>query len=267
MALVARRRQLRAAHALRALLCAAALRALCWHLPGNGRRGPTLPAAAVAAEPSVLPQQVTGRPARRQTLLLLSSAAGGGATVTGIEPAHAQLFAKDTTKEVEVVRASGNPKQGTRPYVFEKPAGFRRLSNPIDPSGYLYRSTNDTYFTFVTRAEARANASTEFSPNDFIADYEMKFVNATGSSFQLIKGGPTPDRVDDELGVKYYEVEYVVRTQLGFTFDSLRSLHFLTVFAAAPESIYILNCQAQDDKWETDGPTLKKVASTFSIIG
>ena len=29
------------------------------------------------------------------------------------------------------------------------------------------------------------------------------------------------------------QVEYVVRTQLGFSFDSLKTLHFITTFGAA----------------------------------
>merc|ERR1712061_212482 len=85
-------------------------------------------------------------------------------------------------------------------------------------------------YTFITRAEKRENAP-EFTPKIFIDDYRQKFVNASGSSFNLIKGSETPDRIDRDI--KYYEVEYVVRTQLGFGFDSLKSLHFLTAFAAA----------------------------------
>ncbi|CAL1157975.1 unnamed protein product [Cladocopium goreaui] len=124
----------------------------------------------------------------------------------------------------------------------------------------------DTYFTFATRAEARPNASIEFTPDDFINDYRSKFVNATGSSFNLISGGgPKPNRIDESLGVKYYEVEYVVRTQLGFSFDSLKTLHFITTFAASKDAVNIMNCQALDDKWDEDGATLRKVAESFTV--
>merc|ERR1711974_332300 len=100
----------------------------------------------------------------------------------------------------------------------------------------------------------------EFTPDGFVDDYKAKFVNATGSSFLLLKSSATPDRVDDKLGVKYF-----VRTQLGFSFDSLRSLHFLTTFAATSDSLYIMNCQAPDETWEKDGPILRKVASSFAL--
>jgi len=265
---MALRRTPRAAAALRLLLGAVAVCVLGpLLLPAAGSQGAQQILATVPMEPPVLRHQPREMPSRRQSALLLSSAVAGGAAVANGEPAHAQLFGQDMTYKSEIFNVKGNPKTGVRPYVFEKPPGLRRLSNAIDPSGYLFRAPNDTYFTFVTRAEVRANASTDFSPNDFIADYESKFVNASGSSFTLIRGGPKPDRVDEQLGIKYYEVEYVVRTQLGFTFDSLRSLHFLTVFAAGPESIYIVNCQAQDERWDLDGPTLKRIASSFSVTG
>ena len=53
--------------------------------------------------------------------------------------------------------------------------------NVIAEDGRTWQSTaninrnsaqlQDTYFTFATRAEARPNASIEFTPDDFINDY------------------------------------------------------------------------------------------------
>jgi hypothetical protein len=236
---------------LRRALCCVGLAVIC--RLGASSEG-TGYVAAGGAEPAVTRERLANR---RQ---LLASVAASAATASG--PANAITV---TTEKTEIVQAPVNPRAGTRSYLFEKPAGFKRYANPGDPSGFVFRSVSDSYFTFVTRAELRANASTEFSPQDFINDYSSKFVNATGSSFTLIKGGGQPDRIDDGLGVKYYEVEYVVRTQLGFTFDTLRSLHFITVFAAAKEGIYVLNCQAPDEEWETDGPILKKIAQSFAV--
>lgn len=175
------------------------------------------------------------------------------------EPASARGLGK------EVIRAPAN--KGTSPYVFEKPEGFKQYASPVDPSGYVFRSKDDSYFSFALRNEVRENATTDFKPEDFIKDYEDKFTNMTGSSFTLIKGGGAPDRVDKELGVKYYEIEYVVRTQLGFSFDSLKSLHFLTVFAVAKNNIAVLNTQAIDDTWEKTGPILRAVADSYVITG
>jgi len=219
---------------------------------------------AVAADPAQTsrhpPPQVQGR----RSMLLLSSAAGAG-TATLAAPKEASAFSRGTGQDV--IRVPANPKIGTRPYIYEKPAGFKQFASPVDPTSSIFRNVNDSYFSFITRAELKPNASTEFTPEAFIADYESKFTNSTGSSFTLLQGGGPPKSVDKDLGVKYYEIEYVVRTQLGFAFDSLRSLHFLTVFAAAPESIYILNCQAQDDTWDVALPTLRKVADSFAITG
>eukprot|EP00439_Symbiodinium_sp_Y106_P032401 s4170_g3.t2 len=156
-------------------------------------------------------------------LVLSGAAAAASAT-------PAQALQKFETDKEELVTAPANEKAGINGYLFTKPAGFKRLANVLDPSGYVFRNTKDTYFTFATRAEARVNASTEFKVEDFIDDYRNKFVNATGSSFALISGGGQPTRVDEGLGIKYYEVEYVVRTQLGFSFDSLKTLHFITTF-------------------------------------
>eukprot|EP00929_Paragymnodinium_shiwhaense_P115645 TRINITY_DN84640_c0_g1_i1.p2 TRINITY_DN84640_c0_g1~~TRINITY_DN84640_c0_g1_i1.p2 ORF type:complete len:268 (-),score=79.19 TRINITY_DN84640_c0_g1_i1:104-907(-) len=197
-------------------------------------------------------------PAQRRQLLIAAGSAGLAASVDS-EPAAARTLGR------EVIRAPAN--KGTRPYMFEKPEGFRQYASPVDPSGFIFRDVNDTYFSFALRAEVSANASTEFKPENFIADYETKFTNVTGSSFTLLKGGGAPDRVDKELGIKYYEVEYVVRTQLGFSFDSLKSLHFLSVFAVAPNEVYVLNCQALDEKWETAAPILRKVADSFVLTG
>eukprot|EP00420_Gonyaulax_spinifera_P015483 CAMPEP_0197898060 /NCGR_PEP_ID=MMETSP1439-20131203/43117_1 /TAXON_ID=66791 /ORGANISM="Gonyaulax spinifera, Strain CCMP409" /LENGTH=268 /DNA_ID=CAMNT_0043518743 /DNA_START=32 /DNA_END=838 /DNA_ORIENTATION=+ len=242
-----------AAGALRLLCCAAALHG-AWQFLGSSHLG--APSTAAVLEPAL--RQPVAPPARRQ---LLASAIAGATAVGGVDSAHAI-----DTKKTEVIKVPANGKSGTRGYSFEKPKGFKRFANTLDPSGFLFRNTNDTYFTFVTRAELRENASTTFKPEDFIADYKLKFANTTGSSFEVVKGGGEPNRVDAALGIKYYEVEYVVKTQLGFSFDSLRTLHFLTVFAAGPDSIYILNTQAPDEKWQADGPVLQKIAESFAVV-
>lgn len=197
---------------------------------------------------------------RRQALALSGAAAAASAT-------PAQALQKFETDKEELVTAPANEKAGINGYLFTKPAGFKRLANVLDPSGYVFRNKQDTYFTFATRAEARVNASTEFKVEDFIDDYRNKFVNATGSSFALISGGGQPTRVDEGLGIKYYEVEYVVRTQLGFSFDSLKTLHFITTFGVGKDCINIINCQSLDEKWDEDGPVLKKVTQSFTVTG
>jgi len=198
----------------------------------------------------------------RRRQLLLGSGVGLGSALLASQPASALFDMKFKTNDTQMVAVPKDFKPGLRAYEFEKPAGFKRYGNAIDPTGLVFRKPDNTYYTFITRAEKRENA-TEFTPKIFIDDYKGKFVNASGSSFNLIRGSETPDRVEGD--VKYYEVEYVVRTQLGFGFDSLKSLHFLTTFAATPESIYVLNCQALDDDWEMAASTLKKVSSTFKV--
>lgn len=236
---------------LQALACALGLRLLSgWVATGSS------PSAFAAQGGPAAPQ-------RRQSLALLGSAVVAGGALLEANPAAAAVQGTDI-KNSEIIRVPAIGKAGTRSYIFEKPKGFRRLASVVDPSGFTFRNVNDTYFTFITRAEKRENA-TEFTPGLFIEDYRQKFVNATGSSFSLIKGGPSPDRIDEALGVKYYDVEYVVRTQLGFSFDTLKSLHFLTTFAATPDSLYIMNCQAADETWERDGPILQKVSQSFSV--
>ncbi|CAE8586738.1 unnamed protein product [Polarella glacialis] len=200
---------------------------------------------------------------RREAVLLLSAAATTAALSSRAEPAAAMQG--QNTGKTETIVVPANPKVGNKAYIFEKPAGFKRFASPIDPSGYIFRSVNDTYFTFVTRVESRPNASTDFRPEAFIDDYTSKFVNATGSSFTLVRGGGNPNRVDVGLGVQYFEIEYVVRTQLGFSFDSLRSLHFITTFAVSKDSIAILNCQAPDEMWEKDAPVLRRITESFKI--
>jgi len=175
-------------------------------------------------------------------------------------PAHALSI-----KDAEVVRIPRNIKTGTRSYVFEKPPNFRQYSNPLDPSGRVFRNTNDTTFSFAIRIELRPNATTEFAPEIFINDYRTKFTNSSGSEFELIKGGGKPDRIDEQLGTIYYEVEYIVRTQLGFSFDSVKTLHFKTVFVAAKESLYILNIQVPQDNWIKDKPVVDKLVSSFAV--
>eukprot|EP00438_Fugacium_kawagutii_P010654 Skav210573 [mRNA] locus=scaffold2317:168582:171516:+ [translate_table: standard] len=85
--------------------------------------------------------------------------------------APAQAFQKFETDKTELVQAPANEKSGVPGYLFQKPAGFKRLANVIDPTGFVFRNKEDTYFTFATRAEARPNASIEFTPDDFINDY------------------------------------------------------------------------------------------------
>jgi len=196
--------------------------------------------------------------------LLASVLGGAGAALSGGAPAEAVLPQFKTSEE-QYVDVPQNSKPGLRSYEFTKPAGFKRLANPIDPTGLIFRSPKDSDYAFALRAEMRQNA-TPFTPSIFIDDYRSKFVNSTGSSFLLIKGGSEePDRVDKSLGVKYYDVEYVIRTQMGFSFDSLRSLHFLTTFAATEDSLYVLNCQTKDDNWEKESAPFRQVVSTFKV--
>mmetsp|Transcript_144950 Transcript_144950/g.377186 ORF Transcript_144950/g.377186 Transcript_144950/m.377186 type:complete len:273 (-) Transcript_144950:278-1096(-) len=247
-----RQRRARAA-GLRLFCGAVALHTLCsfWQFS----RYFEIPAAAFATSP-------VERSSAQRRQLLIASSLGLGSVLLDSKPASAVFDMKFKTNETQLVAVPENFKPGLRAYEFEKPAGFKRYGNAIDPTGLVFRKPDNSYYTFITRAEKRENA-TEFTPQIFIDDYRQKFVNASGSSFNLIKGSSEPDRV--ERDVKYYEVEYVVRTQLGFGFDSLKSLHFLTTFAATPESIYVLNCQALDDDWEKAAPTLRKVASTFKV--
>jgi len=252
-----RQQRPRSATAVRFLCCAALVHVGAWlAMPGKtGSRAAGDPSAMQAFVPSA-------QPSRRQ---LLASAGIAAGTLVSKEEAAWAGAAGMNTKVAELIEAPARPKEGIVSYQFEKPAGFKRLANAVDPTSFLFRSEKDSYFSVVTRSEARQNAFKEFTPKTFIADYQNKFVNSTGSSFQLIRGKETPDRVDTKLNVKYFEVEYVVRTQLGFTFDSLRSLHFVTVFAAAPESVVIMNCCALDDKWDKDSPTLQNVIKTFAV--
>jgi len=220
----------------------------------------TLPAVWRACYVTPGAEPATPVAARRQAVL---AAAAAGAALADSRPAEA--FGKGT--DAELIKSDANSNTGTRPYVYQKPKGFRQYASPVDPSSFIFRNSNDTYYSFISRAELKPNASTDFTPDQFIADYKSKFTNATGSSFALISATDKPFKVDKALGVKYYKIEYVVRTQLGFAFDSLRSLHFLTVFAAAPESIYILNCQDQDENWEKHKGTLGEVADSFAVTG
>merc|ERR1712192_36972 len=167
-------------------------------------------------------------------------------------------------KKDEMVMVPENQRAGTKSYTFFKPKGFRRYASPVDPSGFVFRALDDQYTSYVLRSEKLEGLQEEWSPKAFIADYKAKFVNATGSSFELISADPpVPDRVDPDLGFKYWQVEYVVRTQLGFAFDSLKSLHFITTFAAGKDAVVILNSQSLDDKWDVNEVTLKKVAASL----
>jgi len=252
-----RQQRLRSATAIRVLCCAALVHVAVW-LITPGKPGPEAAASAAAMQAFV----PSAQPNRRQ---LLASAGIAASTLASKEQAAWAGAAGMNTKVAELIEAPRRPKDDIVPYQFQKPAGFKRLANAVDPTSFVFRSEKDSYFSVVTRSEARQNASKEFTPAGFIADYEQKFVNSTGSSFQLIRGGTTPVRIDQKLDVKYYEVEYVVRTQLGFTFDTLRSLHFTTVFAAAPQSIVIMNCCALDDKWDKDSPTLENIIKSFAV--
>jgi hypothetical protein len=219
---------------------------------------PRIAAAALVGEAEAEAADHPGLPRRSQ---LLAAAVGGSACLN--EAQRAAAFGSLEEEKFDVQAKS----KGLRPYVFVKPKGFKQFANPADPSGYIFRDTEDTYYSFITRSEEKPNANKEFTPEFFIKDYEEKFVESIGSSFKLIKGGGKPNRVDEKLGISYYEIEYIVRTQLGFAFDSLRTLHFITVIAAAPESIYICNCQAQDDTWEKNKQKLRQVADSFKITG
>jgi len=239
---------------LRSLCCVVGLNVAWWGVQ-VAWTGPSHGSSTTSPEtlPKVAPQ--------RRSALLLSTVAAGSVALADTRPALARGIG------FEKIDVKGNAQVGLRPYVFDKPEGFRQYASPVDPSGFIFRNTNDSYYSFISRAETKPNASTDFTPAQFIADYREKFTNATGSEFTLISGGGEPFRVDNELGIKYYQIEYVVRTQLGFAFDSLRSLHFLTVFAAAPESIYILNCQDQDDNWLAHEKVLRGVAKSFAVTG
>lgn len=197
---------------------------------------------------------------RRQAAALLTSSLSASLS----SPVLA-FQSKLQTATKDLVRKDSNVQTGMPGYVFEKPARFKQYSNPMDPTGFVFRYLNDSDTAIATKVEKSPDAS-KWTPDAFIQDYRNKFTNATGSEFALIKGGGAPTRVDAELGVKYYEVEYTVNTQMGFNFDSLRSLHFLTVFAVGPEALIVLNCQAKDVNWARDGETLRNVVATFNVI-
>merc|ERR1711908_192265 len=103
---------------------------------------------------------------------------------------------------------------------------------------------SDVKFTISTTVDA--NASAVFTPEFFINDYNTKYGNSTGSSFKLLKGDGPPAREDPALKLKYYNFDFVVTKQTDFGFDSIKTLHFYTTIAVAPESIYILNCQSPE---------------------
>eukprot|EP00933_Yihiella_yeosuensis_P055962 TRINITY_DN54940_c0_g1_i1.p1 TRINITY_DN54940_c0_g1~~TRINITY_DN54940_c0_g1_i1.p1 ORF type:complete len:282 (-),score=57.72 TRINITY_DN54940_c0_g1_i1:240-1019(-) len=199
-------------------------------------------------------------PSRREALMLSSAAVLTG----GASAAEAGILNEEDISVASIFKVD-KVEPGYKTYLFNRPAGFKRLVNPLDPSGYVFRNAKDSYLSFATKGELRENATTDFKPEDFIEEDRRKFGNSTGSSFILIKGGGPPDRVDTDLNVKYYEVEYAVRTQLGFSFDSLKTLHFLTVFAVSQNAINILNLQALDEKWEKQSAILRPIADSFRI--
>lgn len=206
-------------------------------------------------------------PSRRQSVLLLSGATASGAVVGGgARPASARSSSQLTkSNEEEFIEVPENPSTGRRPYAFTKPAGFKQLASPIDPTSLVFRNKEDGQFSFVSRYEFSPNASTTFTPQAFINDYENKFTNATGSTFTLIKGGGPPEK--QELDAVYYTVEYTVKTQLGFTFDTLRTLHFITAFAVIENGFYLLNFQVPEEKWEGEKSKIKKVIESFKVTG
>lgn len=201
---------------------------------------------------------------RREAVLQLSSALAGAASFAAAGPAEAEVVIIKTNEDQQI-QVPAVDRQGFPSYFFFHPKNFQRYSNPVDPTAYILRKVNNPTLSFVARAENRPNCGNDFNPKVFIADYTNKFSNITGSTFTLIRGGGEPDRVDPDLNVKYYEVEYVVRTQMGLTFDSLKTLHFVTCFGVGNNSLVILNTQASDDTWDKDGPILRKVLDSFRI--
>ena len=71
------------------------------------------------------------------------------------------------------------------------------------------------------------------------------FICMRGSSFNLIKGGSTPDRVDDGLGIKYYEAGgemlYVLQFHRDYKFKE-ELLNALLLQWNTPLAIY---CQTR----------------------
>ena len=58
---------------------------------------------------------------------------------------------------------------------------------PLDGAGFLhFFVAKDTYFTFATRAEARPNASIEFTPDDFINDYRSILASGWDADFTFL---------------------------------------------------------------------------------
>lgn len=246
---------------VRLVCCAVAVRVLCL-VPGR------LAPAAVAS-PSAFAVAVPAdgqRPGRRQALLLPSVAAAAAAAGALGEATPAEAFGSQFPTNSEVlVKKEANPKKGIRAYQVVKPAGFKQYATVTDPSGFLFRYVNSSYLSFVTRVEAREDME-NFKPEDFIADYQKKFQNASGSEFKLLRGGGPPDRIDESLGIRYYEVEYTVTTQLGFDFSSLRTLHFITRFGAGPNALYLVNTQGPEETWDADSAKLKQVVASYEIL-
>mmetsp|Transcript_62955 Transcript_62955/g.149991 ORF Transcript_62955/g.149991 Transcript_62955/m.149991 type:complete len:272 (+) Transcript_62955:66-881(+) len=201
---------------------------------------------------------------RRQAILAASLASAGAVANVAVPAAEAEPIAgKIKIDEAKVLDVPYNPKSGARGYSFLKPAGFRRLANVVDPTAYLFKNADNGEFQFVARADKLAEGKS-WSVQTFVDDYSKMFVSSTGSSFAVLKGGGPPDRVVGD--VEYYEVEYIVRTQTGFTFDSLKTLHFLTVFAKTSDGyVHTLNMQARDDDWETAAPILREVAASYTL--
>lgn len=198
--------------------------------------------------------------ARRPALLLSTAAACGAAT------AHGDVAsAEDVASDWQIVRTRGS--KGLREYAFEQPPGFERKINAADPSGQLLRFKEMAEVAVLSRAEFRPNASKEFTPKAFIAEYKKKYNTETGAEFAVLKGEDAqPTRIDDTLGTIYYQVEYTVRSQMGFTSDTIRTDHFITTFVCAPDSFYFLNCVAPDAEWEKYGPMLRRVSDSFAIL-
>lgn len=200
---------------------------------------------------------------RRRAVVGLPIAAGVAGAV--LDASSANAFTK-TSKE-EIFNVPGNERLGFRPFLFTKPNKFRQFVNVLDPQGYVFKNTNVSDVKFTISATADANASAIFTPEFFINDYNTKYSNATGSSFKLLKGDGPPAREDAALKLKYYNFEYVVTKQTDFGFDSLKTLHFYTTFIVAPDSLYILNCQSPEDKWDTYQPVLKGIVDSFTVTG
>lgn len=198
--------------------------------------------------------------------MLLGS--GGSAEAINTGKASGQGIKKyEENVAAQHFRVEANPRLKNLAYEWDKPEGFKRLTNVGNPGSYVFRNVGEKDFAISVVVEKDAGADMVFTPKNFVDDYKSKFTNATGSSVKFIREGLEPVRIDSETNTKYYQVEYVVRTQLGFTFDTLRSLHFITVFGAGKDCMYVFNAQAPDEYWSgVNSTTLEAAANSFKVM-